>query len=304
MTESQRKKKDEINQLAVELAQISRETDEAVYQAKWFTLYNATHSFFSSFVFFDEDSFQDAILLVFQKFDPKKSSLTTYLERTIKCQGIDAHRKIYGRENKEKKKKGKDFQGLRFWVSLDDPVGNSGQEGSITLGELLEYQAQLAVESNQILDSGCYELASQILNFAERHNQKNGSSTKLNYFKLFYTSGMTSLLNDVSELPDFTHIDEMTIAMKFPFVDYCMVQHCRTLLEIFNSDLRLYGEVVENAPDFKANKPIPTPIPDIVGINYLSRVEGKQVSPSTYSEQWTTYRTEMRDALQRQSILE
>jgi DNA-directed RNA polymerase specialized sigma24 family protein len=323
MTKSQRKKlKDTINQLAVELAQISRETDDAVYEAKWYALYNAVHSFFSSFHFFNEDSFQEAILLSFQKFDPEKSSFMTYLETAMTSQRIDAHRKIYGRVKKDKNKaedknnepesknqkaedKNNDLKGQRIFVSIETPVDNSEHEGTMTFEETLKDESQLSfpVEDNQTLDSGCYELASQILNFAERHNKKNGSSTKLNYFKLFYTSGMTSLMQEQPVMPEFTHTDEMTAAMKFPFVDYCMVQYCRTFLEIFNGDLRLYGEVVENAPDSKASKPIPTPIPDIVGRNYLSRVEGKKVSPSTYSEQLKAYHSEMHDALQRCDVM-
>lgn len=142
---------------------------------------------------------------------------------------------------------------------------------------------------------------------AEHHNKKNGTATRRNYYHLFYTSHLTSYIQMKDEPPAFQHPRDLLEAMKFAFVDFCLEEkECRTIPDIWKSELKFYGEVVTLSQRQAQDQPderIPLPIPDKVGISYLERVEQRSVTKGAYSQMKTNYTWEMQDALQAQDLM-
>lgn len=86
--------------------------------------------------------------------------------------------------------------------------------------------------------------------------------------------------------------------MKFPFVDFCLEEpECRTIPDIWESELKRYAEVVtltKKQAQEKAEERIPLPIPDKVGLSYLERVERNPVTKGAYSQKKNDYKQEMK----------
>ena len=116
-----------------------------------------------------------------------------------------------------------------------------------------------------------------------------------------------SFVKGEESVPYFQHPRDLLAAMKFPFVDFCLEEpECRTIPDIWASELKRYAEVVtltEQQAQEKAEERIPLPIPDKVGLSYLERVEENPVTKGAYSQKKSDYKQEMKQVLRAQDLI-
>lgn len=216
-----------------------------------------------------------------RQFDPDKGTLSNFIRFRLKNRIHDQIRSRARQQQREPDSFSLDQEGADYHdlipASADRVSGFNDEETT---------KAHL------------FELTAQIIHFKQRHTTKTGNNTRLNYYRLFFTSNITSFINAIAVPPAFQHERDLFEAMKLPFVDFCMVSSCRTIEELCNGQLKRYGQVVD-LPESNRDRdnPIPLPIPDKVGISYLFRVEEKQVTPTAYSQQKKHYRQEVRQLL-------
>lgn len=298
-----------INELGAQLKGLDKDKDSARIESIWLAIFTELGFFDPKMQnavarmlagsskkldirYMDPNSFIDTLLLVateaYQLFSPEKGRLWSFL----------VYRYTFRYITDQRKAKGRDFE--REFVSMDQPLKDGDDH---TLQDILDDSTDNYAEitGSSANDLYLYEISSMILHFKECHNKKQGNATRENYFRLFFTSDVTGFVNyeHPRGCPQFQHQTEIESVLKLSFVDYCMTEPCRTIPEIYHGNMKLYGEVVDcKANDPAAACPIPTPdIPDTVGQFYLKRVEGKSVAKSTYSEQHTSYKEEIKTLL-------
>lgn len=284
-------KKRQLNELGEQWKQYSPEMDSAAYEAHWLKIWAALFDAYYPYLRTEPElnAFDKTIQDTKKKFDPNQGTLsgffTTHLNWAVK-------------DMIEDELKWNPNDRIDPFPEEDDEGGTGKQTvDSSGLDGLSE------VENTELINAAMVELMGQILNFSQNHNKKNGNRERKNYFELFYTSGVTSFVKLEKELPEFQHQRDIEGAMKMPFVDFCMVQRCRTIPQIFFGDLKPYGAVVPTAAKERLEKPIPLPIPDGVSISYLQEVEDIKISKSTYSEQKKGYKKEIKAVFAAKGIL-
>ena len=58
------------------------------------------------------------------------------------------------------------------------------------------------------------------------------------------------------------------------FVNYCMVDKCEGVEDIYYTALKLYGEVVSDTGTYQKDETIPLPMEDKVGVEFLKTSKG------------------------------
>ena len=161
-------------------------------------------------------------------------------------------------------------------ISTEQPISEENADG-ISVIDTIADTKQTDFDGMLLIDTCLFELSAQIINFITTHNtnKKMNLSSKANYFKLFYTSGVISCIKMCNELPSFQHERDILNVMKFPFVDFCLTKKSRTVEEIYYNPLKTFAEVSDEIDN---QQQIPLPIPDSVGNSYLSKVENISIS--------------------------
>lgn len=257
-----------------------------------------------------------ALDTIYRKFDPEKGTLSATLQVLTKFRKTDEQRKAFGRlkkdftiEDEEERERKARKEHPKPSVSLDAPSGQDDEDGGRMLSEEVgrKDEAFEELEERDAAHDVLYELSAQILNFAAHHNKKKGTETRKSYYQLFYTSGLMSFVKGEESVPYFQHPRDLLAAMKFPFVDFCLEEpECRTIPDIWASELKRYAEVVtltEQQAQEKAEERIPLPIPDKVGLSYLERVEENPVTKGAYSQKKSDYKQEMKQVLRAQDLI-
>ncbi len=257
-----------------------------------------------------------ALDTIYRKFDPEKGTLSATLQVLTEFRKKDEQRKAFGRlkkdftiEDEEERERKAREEHPKPPISLDAPSGRDDEEEGSTLSEIVgrkgvEFEE---LEEREFINDAFYELSAQILNFAAHHNKKQGTETRKSYYQLFYTSEFMSFVKEEKSVPYFQHPRDLLAAMKFPFVDFCLEEpECRTIPDIWESELKRYAEVVtltKKQAQEKAEERIPLPIPDKVGLSYLERVEENPVTKGAYSQKKNDYKQEMKQALRAQDLI-
>lgn len=257
-----------------------------------------------------------ALDTIYRKFDPEKGALSATLKVLTEFRKKDEQRKAFGRlkkdftiEDEEERERKAREEHPKPPISLDAPSGRDDEEEGSTLSEIVgrkgvEFEE---LEEREFINDAVYELSAQILNFAAHHNKKQGTETRKSYYQLFYTSEFMSFVKEEKSVPYFQHPRDLLAAMKFPFVDFCLEEpECRTIPDIWESELKRYAEVVtltKKQAQEKAEERIPLPIPDKVGLSYLERVEERSVTKGAYSQMKNNYVQEMEQALQARDLI-
>lgn len=260
------------------------------------------------------DALQKVIIEVMEKFDSEKQNLYNYICTRFKLRKIDVYNESIFSGKKYTNKKDKSATNIPTGIAISDdasnttsnkeskkkipvistdqPVNNEESDG-ISIIDTIADNTQKDFGEMIFIDTSLFELSAQILNFINTHNRnkKMNLSSKSNYFKLFYTSGVTSCIKMCNEPPSFQHERDILNVMKFPFVDFCLTKESRTVKEIHFNSLKTFAEVSE---EINNHQQIPLPIPDSVGNSYLSKVENISISKSAYSQQKADYKKEFR----------
>lgn len=283
-----------LNELGKQWKLYSPVEDKAAYEARWLEIWTALFDIYYPYLQTEPqlNAFEKTLEQVREKFDADKGTLSAFFSTHLNWNTVDATKK----EMKENPLDRIDGSPDPYGSETDD-VDQRITRDTATLGGIDD------VEGEFLMNSALVELSGQILHFSENHGKKNGNPLRRNYFQLFYTSGVTSFVKMDKDAPSFQHQRDIEAAMKVPFVDYCMIQRCRTLFDIYEGDLKQYGAVVEGLPSDKQKSVIPLPVPDQVGRSYLKNVENLSVSKSTYSEQKSAYKAEMKEMFELKGIL-
>lgn len=284
-----------LNELGIRWKQYSPEEDSAAYESCWLEIWTALYEIYHPYLKSEADfeAFHGLVEETKRNFDPAKGSLSSYFTTRLSL-----------RTSTREKKEQADNPVLRLsGESSEEKEGENKPSGTEAV-DLKAERSLRAVEDSDTQSAALLELCSQILHFSENHNKKNGNKTRRNYFELFYTSSVTSYIKMEEQQPRFRHPRDIVGAMKLPFLDYCLADRCRSVADIYWSDMKRYGDVAEELPPSKQDKPIPLPIPNPVGRYYLMRIEGvPSVSEATYSGQKSAYLKEMKERLQEQGLL-
>lgn len=174
----------------------------------------------------------------------------------------------------------------RIWVtadSLNKHISNDG-EGE-ELGNMI---AAKDTPDRLAMDATALDLISLILELPTRLKGKANNPQRLSYFKMFFTDSVVDVLHSVDINTAFSaHERDLFRAMHLGFLDFFMLNVCRTVTQIMGCPLKLYAELVDGAPKKEPDHPLPNDI----YLTYLRTVEGKEVkTASTISEIRQAYR--------------
>ena len=106
-----------------------------------------------------------------------------------------------------------------------------------------------------------------------------------NWFRLFFTEGVTCSIKKEGQI--FTQEREIFETIKQPYLDFYMSDVCRTQKKLYQTPLRMYGEIV---PGQDCSKKPPLPFHADISLAYLEQCEGKKVGNSTRSNQYIPYK--------------
>ena len=209
------------------------------------------------------------------RFDASRGTLYGFFARRLHDRAVDLYRKE--RRNLSA-------------VSLDAPTGTDENERAVTM---LDTQGQEDVypvlEQNRVT-----ELLSQILRFPERLHGHAANPERLNYYRMFFTDGVSDALRKGALNPDqIPHERELLEIMKKRFLDFYLARICRSAAEIQDCPLKAYGELVAGRPMEEPKRPLPND----VYVTYLKTREGKTKTDSAISNQRKAYKAMLREIL-------
>lgn len=139
------------------------------------------------------------------------------------------------------------------------------------------------------------ELLATVIGFQERLRGRSNNPERRNYFRMFFTDGVSDALRRGDLEPeDIPRERELFEAMKTEFLDYFLSEHCRTAAGIRDCPPRAYGELVPGRPMTEPKRPLPND----VYIAYLNGREGKALkSEGTITNQRNAYKLFLRELL-------
>lgn len=240
-----------------------------------------------------------------ERFDPSKQEFQKYFYSRIELRSIDIYHENMDRapveviddtardvsEKKVKRKRIRHDSMNRMVEGKDDSAIEYGEHFEDT-------QIQSAMEGLE-LDLKAYECMAMILNLPNLLNGRANNPERINYFRLFFTDGVSDYLRAEGIRSFKCHERDLFQAMKETLLDFVFVDQCRTVEEIVDSAIKKYGELVEERP----MEPVKQPLPNDVYTTYLYEVEavkskdGGKVGESTISNQKTSYRDFMKQGL-------
>ena len=166
---------------------------------------------------------------------------------------------------------------------LENPIGDDA-DGGMTLEETLPADESTFVEDPVLDNIGTNDFdgkdytigyPSIDIRIAERRN----------WFRLFFTEGVTCSIK--KEGQTFSQEREIFETIKQPYLDFYMSDICRTQKKLYQTPLRMYGEIV---PGQDCSKEPPLPFHADISLAYLEQCEGKKVGNSTRSNQYIPYK--------------
>ena len=226
------------------------------------------------------------------KYDPKQGNFRGFVlgrlkfrKKDMRHRDLGEHRVLY-EENGEKR---------QAWVGalpLDQPMNS--EDDSTAIGDQVADPDNADGQANLEAEALLQELITLILLLPHRLSGQSKNPTKINYYRMFFTDGTVAGLHEVGERPYLAHERDLFSAMKLPFLDFFMEKCCRTVGEIMDSPLKVYGQMVEGRPMTVPDQPLP----NNVYMQYLNTVEGMELkSASTITNQRMAYRTFLKENL-------
>ena len=227
-----------LDEVAFQWNTLPLEGYEAQRKSLWFELFELF------FDLFDDDTHSMSVLNMFEttvrNYDPAVGPFSHYVRRSNTFRRLDEDLKQMEQEART--------------VSLDLPVGD---DDCSSLSEL--------IPDNRIREAGVYEeteglyteLISNILHFGEIYYGKANNTTRLCWYKIFFTEDMTYTW----KMGGASYGNERDVfrAMLLDYLDYYMRNICRSRREVCESPLKLYCEVVTTAANDGEVTPLPLP---------------------------------------------
>ena len=236
----------------------------------------------------DSENIHDALVKVLMddvrcKFDLSKSSdmqLSRYISSQLKRKKIEIYRKQHGRTSNIESDTPFDKivkHNLRNPISLDVPID---EDGELELGDTIASNSYEM--KNMEFSINAADLFEMIVS-ALRMQRLRGKT--MEFYRVIYTSDIISAEKGFeAELFRFQHQKMIDEELSEGFVNYCMVDKCEGVEDIYYTALKLYGEVVSDTGIYQKDETIPLPMEDKVGVEFLKTSKGN------YSKYHTKYK--------------
>lgn len=287
---------DLLNELAREWYYLDGEENKSAKLAKQEEIFNGVYSLMTKPK--SKEAFAIGISEFFlrdwKSFNPERGDFTGFFNNRIFQRSKDSISKDNGGHtesyiDEQGNKERRNVQDSSLNESKDDGEGNSTSR--------IDQQADPNApnpETQVILNESAYQCLSIILQMPERLKGRANNPTRMNYFRMFFTDGVSNFLRNQDSAAVYKfHEKELFRAMKIPFLDFFLIQECRTIPEIIRSNLKLYSELVEGRPNEMPNQPLPNDIYKA----YLEKKEDTHVNTSAISQQWQAYRKFLKENL-------
>lgn len=224
------------------------------------------------------DVVNDSIIGTLDKnnFEPEKDILfTTYFEIVMQNQ-------LKGRYLKYKNEKKRCSSTL-----FNDEEDDENQKSKKQYKDETALEAMEELENREEAECKVYErfldMAQNIIRFNEIYTGKKKNPTREEYFRMFFTELVT-----FASKSDFLEVlkkreRDIWEALNILFLDYFMLEICRTFSEIQKSKLKSYSQVGIKQESEKETK---MPFPNDVYRGYFLNLKNKQVTDSNVSQFW------------------
>lgn len=284
--------REELNQLGEQWYSMSEQGNEAARLAVRLAL--CEKIFDKAFRLFPKHL--DAMGLFFEKdwdkFDPGKGDLYGFLSCRLKMREKDMDKQDFdGEQVKEKDADtGKERRGKKRHPSLCDPIGEDGS----TLGDTISGDAG-AADSGMMIDECVLEVLTLMFDLKDRLGGSAGNPVRINYFRLFFTDGAVDAIQSGHSTAAFARRErDLFRVIKVSFLDFFMSRSCRDVAAIADTELKLYGRMVEGRP----MEPPKQPFPNDVYTTYLRQAEHYTATASAVSQQRAHYEKFLKEQLQ------
>lgn len=214
-----------------------------------------------------------ALKEVLDKYDAEKGPITNYARMLLSGRRGDAYR--YNKRHSPDM-----FSDNR----LENPIGDDA-DGGMTLEETLPADESTFVEDPVLDNIGTNDLMGKIIQLVTHLEGRANNPERRNWFRLFFTEGVTCSIK--KEGQTFSQEREIFETIKQPYLDFYMSDVCRTQKKLYQTPLRMYGEIV---PGQDCSKEPPLPFHADISLAYLEQCEGKKVGNSTRSNQYIPYK--------------
>lgn len=226
-------------------------------------------------------------------FNADAGTLSNFFATRLKHRKKDLDRQDFDgrRETEISDRTDKKISVKKRHESLDAPVDDDSDDtvGSLCPGHSGEGELEFT------LDETVLDLLTLILTLPKRLSGQANNSTRINYYRLFFTDSAVEILQTNSHGQVFIrHEQDLFDAIKKEFLDYILSQRCQTAVEIINSSLKRYGDLVDGRT---MDAPPKQPLPLDVYAAYMKRVEQKAVNTSAISMQRSSYRDFLKEYL-------
>lgn len=207
--------------------------------------------------------------LLIDKYNPKKSkaAFTTFLETSITNFLYDYY------------KKNKRNWDVVSYDSYSNSEENDNNLSSLESNTALQSNDKYDIEETNFILNSLQEFSNIILDFLSHQGKKYNAVRKL-YYCIFYTDTLISLIMSEKSYNEECFPPHILDAYYFPFSDYILIDKCRTPLQIYNSEIHTYNDILENGNE----KTIEFPVSAKILISYFDKIENKKVSNANISQ--------------------
>lgn len=231
----------------------------------------------------------------FKTFNPlhegKKQTFYSFVTARLKLRKIDCYNR--NQETKEFTVKEADqaVKKKRQKVSIEQKQEHYEEtgEGGKDLERINEANSFRNPDDNILKDEWICELTMLFTKITQCLTGRQNNQTKKEYFKLFATENITETVRASAINNAFLKKRERDIlsSLKEDFLDYYMMDKCRSLKEIRESHMKHHCEVEIGSTD---TSEIGIPFSNKLYIAYLQRKGGKKVGDSAVSMQRNSFR--------------
>ena len=273
-----------------------------------------------------EDYISEAWITAYERYDPDKGSLLSFLTMRIQNKIIDDERKMGGlaglsRNNEERAK--------LSLISVDqestanrtqNTMNDRGILDSFSYGQ---YSGDVLFEiehKDMLISEKLYALSEMILRFAYKYpvqrwkelendhymNNTLRKRKKYYYYRLFYSSDMISFIKESGSTQGFKHERETMEAMHMEFTNFCTNRSVpykdHKYITPFAILVKPLARNCDTLPGgninlANSNAQISVPIQNEVVRGYMERMESVQISSSNISQMKRKYRSDVHEFL-------
>lgn len=230
-------------------------------------------------------------LLDFDQYDSEKGDFKTFVLSRLGFRRKDVRYEDEGMHRIVERKDGVKVPSWTKDISLDAPAGeDSSHTLTDTLVDRVHPDGQEILEAEEWV----HDLISLMVRLSETLTGQAKNSIRIGYFRMFFTEGIVDAIHTVGDINFISRERDLFDAIKQSFLDFFMEERCRTVQNIMDTNVKLYGNMVQGRPMEEPGHPFPNDI----YIQYMLEIEGITLrSASTVTNQRTYYRNFLKEML-------